>query len=310
LIALSVTLAHACMLAAQARLDRSLWWKYALALLAVAACVTPVVVLGHSQAHRQLYWVPEPDVWALLTMWRDVFASALCAGALIFLAFLALLARSPRKSPVILCAAWAVLPLVLVWLASHGNVSYFRNVYLLFTLPAWALLAGGGLAAAAHSRKATAALLAMLAVLTLPDQKQMRQPFEHDAPVPLDYAAAAAVITRHHQPGDGVVYDREDTWKLDGGVQYYLPRNLKMRDVFLTKTPTEINDLYAIQCPVPALCLRGEQRVWLLPQGADPDPLNAISPDEANALRTRYTASMSESVTGMTVTLLVRKEKS
>lgn len=307
LIALSVVLAHACVLAAHARLDRSLWWKSALALLAVAACVAPVALIGRSQAYRQLYWVTEPDFWALLSIWRDVFASALCGGALIALA---VLARSPRKAPLLLCAVWALLPPVLVWLASHGAVSYFRHVYVLFTLPAWALLAGAGLAAASHSWKAIAALLAALAVLTLPDQKQMREPFEHDAPVPLDYAAAADVITQHHQPGDAVVYDRENTWKLDGGVQYYLPRDLKMRDVFLAKTPTAINDLYAIQCPVPVLCLRDEQRIWLLTQGAEADPLNAINPDQANALRTRYEASMSESVTGMTVTLLVRKEKS
>ncbi|MGW2703694.1 glycosyltransferase family 39 protein [Streptomyces sp. NPDC001340] len=307
LVALSVVPAHACVLAAHARHDRSVWWKSALSLLAVAACVAPLTLLGRSQAHRQLYWVQEPDVWALPSIWPDVFASALYAGAL---TALACLARSPRKAPALLCATWAVLPPVLVWLASHGEVSYFRNVYILFTLPAWALLAGAGLAAAFPSRRATAALLAALAVLTLPDQKRMREPFEHNVPVPLDYAAAADMVTRYHQPGDAVVYDRQDTWKLDSGVQYYLPRDLKMRDVFLAKAPADINDLYALQCPVPDLCLKGEQRIWLLTQGADPDPFAAISTDQASALRARYRTTMSASVTGMTVTLLVRKGKS
>ncbi|MFJ8358997.1 glycosyltransferase family 39 protein [Streptomyces sp. NPDC093984] len=307
LIALSVVLAHACVIAARARDDRSVWWKSALTLLAVAVCVAPLALLGRSQAHRQLYWVPKPDVWALSSIWPDVFASAVCCGALMALACLA---RPPRKAPALLCAAWAALPAVLVWLASHGDVSYFRHVYILFSLPAWALLAGAGLAATFHSRKATAALLAALAVLTLPDQKRMREPFEHNAPVPLDYAAAADMVTRYHQPGDAVVYDRQDTWKLDSGVQYYLPRDLKMRDVFLARTPTAINDLYAVQCPVPDLCLRGAQRIWLLTQGVGQDPFNAISTDQASALRTRYRATMSTSVTGMTVTLLVRKEKS
>ncbi|MGW4564496.1 glycosyltransferase family 39 protein [Streptomyces sp. NPDC004561] len=304
LIALSVVPAHALLLGARARHDRSLWWKCALALLPVAACVAPLVLLGRSQAQRQLYWVPKPDGWALLSIWQDVFASALGAGALIVLA---VLARSPRRAPLLGCAAWAVLPCVLVWLNSHGDVSYFRHVYLLCTLPAWALLAGNGLAAACHSRKAAAALLAALAVLTLPDQNRMRQPFEHDAPVPLDYAAAADVIRSYHQPGDAVVYDRDNTWKLDGGVQYYLPRDLRMRDVFLAQAPRAINQLYTLECSAPALCLRGERRVWLLTQGNDPDPLNAISQDEAAALRARYDRSWGRSVTGMTVTLLVRK---
>lgn len=306
LIALSVVLAHACVLAAYARQNRSLWWKSGLALLAVAACVAPVALLGRSQVQRQLYWVPEPDAWALLSIMRDVFASALCAGALIALA---LLARSPRKAPLFLCGTWALVPPVIVWLASHGEVSYFRPVYVLFTLPAWALLAGAGLAGASRSRKSTAVLLAALAVLTLSDQKQMRQPFEHDAPVPLDYAAAADVIKQRHQPGDAVVYDRENTWKLDSGVQYYLPRDLKLRDVFLAKAPSAINDLYPLQCSAPILCLKGEQRIWLLTQGAD-FPFNAINPGQAIALQSRYELSSSQSVTGMTVSLLVPKKKS
>ena len=144
----------------------------------------------------------------------------------------------------------------------------------------------------------------------LPDQKRMREPFEHNAPVPLDYAAAADLVTKYHQPGDAVVYDRQDTWKLDSGIQYYLPRDLKMRDVFLARTPTAVNELYAVQCPVPDLCLRGERRIWLLTQGSGPDPFEAISTDQASALRTRYRATMSASVTGMTVTLLVRKGRS
>ncbi|MFF4210024.1 glycosyltransferase family 39 protein [Streptomyces sp. NPDC001796] len=307
LVALSVVLAHACVLAAHTRQNRSVWWKSALALLAVAACVTPLALFGRSQAHRQLYWVPKPDVWALSTIWPEVFASGLGCGALIALACLA---RPPRKSSALLCAAWAVLPSVLVWLVSHGDISYFRHVYLLFTLPAWALLAGAGLAATLHSRKATAALLVALAVLTLPDQKRMREPFEHNAPVPLDYAAAADLVAKDHQPGDAVVYDRQDTWKLDSGIQYYLPRDLKMRDVFLAKTPTAINDLYAVQCAVPDLCLRGEQRIWLLTQGVGADPFDGINSEQASALRTRYRAAMSTPVTGMTVTLLVRQGKS
>ncbi|MEW2153968.1 glycosyltransferase family 39 protein [Streptomyces sp. NPDC007189] len=306
LIALSVVCAHFLLLGARARHDRSLWWRAAVALLPVAACVAPVVLLGRSQVQRQLYWVPEPDGWALISIWQDVFASALGAGALIALA---VLARSPRKAPLLGCAVWALLPSVLVWLSSHGSVSYFRNVYLLFTLPAWALLGGAGLAAACRSWKAATALLVALAVLTLSDQKRMRQPFEHDAPVPLDYAAAADVIRNFHAPGDAVVYDRDNTWKLDGGVQYYLPRDLKMRDVFLTRTPRAINQLYALECPVPAQCLKGEQRIWLLTQGNDQDPLIAINQGQASALRAHYATTWSQPVTGMTVTLLVRDGK-
>lgn len=319
LIALSVVAAHACLLVARARQERSgdgdgdgdrdgdrgpsLWRKAVSALVAVAGCVAPLALLGRSQAGRQLYWVPAPDGWALLSLVPDLFASALCGGALIALA---LLARAPRRAPLALCGTWALLPPVLLWAASHGEVSYFRSVYVLFTLPAWALLAGAGLDSAARSRKVVAALVVTLAVLTLPDQRQVRQPFQHDAPVPLDYAAAADVIRRSHRPGDAVVYDRTDTWKLDGGVRYYLPRDLRLRDVFLARSPAEIDDLYAVECPVPDRCVGDEPRIWLVTQGAD-FPFTAIDPAQAGALQRRYTVSESRPVTGMTVSLLERR---
>jgi mannosyltransferase len=55
--------------------------------------------------------------------------------------------------------------------------------------------------------------------------------------VALDYAGAADVIKQRRQPGDAAVYDRTNTWELDGGVHYYLPRDLKLRDVDLPGTP-------------------------------------------------------------------------
>ncbi|MEU6574001.1 glycosyltransferase family 39 protein [Streptomyces sp. NPDC046805] len=305
LISLSVVLAHGVAVAAQARRDRSLWWKSAVALLAVAACVTPVVLLGRSQVQRQLYWIAEPDAWTLPPVMGDVFGGALGAGALIALA---LLARSPRKVPLLLCGTWAIGPFVLVWLASHGAISYFRHVYFLFTLPAWALLAGAGVSGACRSRKALAVLLAALVYVTLPDQRQMRQPFEHDAPVPVDYAAAADVIRQHYRPGDAVVYDRTDVWRLDDGVQYYLPRGLKLRDVFLAKSAVAVDDLVSVECSDPARCLKGEPRIWMLSQGDD-FPFASVNPMQANVLQSKYTLSSSQSVTGMTVSLLVRKEK-
>ncbi len=306
-IALSVVAAHTCVLAVHARHDRSLWWKSPLAFLAVAICLAPVVLLSRSQVDVQLGWVPVPDGWGLLTIWWDTFASGACAGALVVLA---LLARSPRRAGLLLCAVWAVVPAVLVWLASQGGVSYFRAAYLLFAVPAWALLAGAGLSAVCHTWKTATALLAVLAVLCLFDQRQVRQPFDHDGPIlqlPLDYRSAADLIRKHHRPGDAVVYDREHVWKLDAGVQYYLRRTVELRDVFLQSAPRDIDQLYAIDCAMPDRCLKGEQRIWLLSHGDDdPDPFNAINQRQADVLRNRYTPSWSRSMAGMTVTLLVR----
>ncbi|MBT2392794.1 glycosyltransferase family 39 protein [Streptomyces sp. ISL-1] len=278
--------------------------RFCLAAMTGVACASPVVLLGKEQATRQLSWIPKPDVWALVTFLPQLYASALAAGAV---TVLAVMAWRGRRDAVLFIIALAALPPLAVWALSHGEVSYFFYRYLLFTLPAWAVLAGAGLTAV-RSRAAVAGALVVLAVLTLPDQQGMRKPYGHfwDG---LDYAGAARTIQQAHRPGDAVVYDRGDDAgrRLDVGVRFYLPRDLQLRDVFLSASAAERNDLWSAECPDPAACLRGERRIWLVVAGNGPNPLRwGLSRDQAEALSARYTVRETEHLTGLTVTLLQR----
>lgn len=304
LIALSIVLAHAPAVFLRARRELRRPWDFVIAVLAAAVCVLPVVLLGRSQASRQLFWLPEPGYSGLIEIWPQLFASSLCAGAVIALAALA---WRERREDVVLCVAVAVLPPFVLWAASHGDVSYFRYQYALFAVPAWALLAGAGLARATPTWPKAAVLLTVIALLVVPDQRSVRGPFEHDVPHAADYAGAARTIEKYYRAGDGVVYLRGAPWMLDQGVRYYLRPDVHPREVFLAATAAENDELFPAYCQRPTACLKGERRIWVVVPGNNLDFLRVLPAKQAQALRAKYNALGTESLSGLTVGLLVQK---
>ncbi|MEU4271000.1 glycosyltransferase family 39 protein [Streptomyces sp. NPDC026092] len=315
IVALTVLAGHLVAVALRAREERPIALRFGLAALAGTAAVAPVALLGRTQAGRQISWIPGPDLWSLVTFLPQLYASALVAGAVTTLAVLAwgerraTPSRPAARGPVLVVSALAVLPPLLLWAVSHGDVSYFYFRYLLFTLPAWAVLAGAGLAGLAgpRSRGVVAAVLVALVVLTLPDQEAVRRPYAHFWHG-IDYEGAARTIEKYHRPGDAVAFDRgDDYWRmLDVGVRFYLRDELRPRDVFLATSSADRADLWSTECPDPVACLKAEQRIWLVVAGDAADPFDALPAEQARALRARYTATGTERLTGVTVALLVR----
>jgi mannosyltransferase len=304
LVALTVLLGHLLATVVRARHERGALWGFALAVAAGTAGVVPLALSGNSQVGRQLWYVSQPGAWDLVGIWPRLFASAACAGAVIALA---VLAPKARREAFVLCVALAVLPPLVVWAASQGDISYFRFQYLLITLPAWAVLAGAGLAAAAPSWPTAVAVIAAIALLVLPEQAKLREQYAHHDDVPTDYVAAARTIMKYHRPGEAVVFDRNGpAWMLDQGVRYYLPRELKMREVFLAASAADNDDLFPTYCPWPAACVKDESRIWLVVPGNRPDALAAIPKAQADALRAKYKPYGSEHAPGVTVELLER----
>ncbi|UXY21640.1 glycosyltransferase family 39 protein [Streptomyces cynarae] len=303
LLALTCLIGHLVLMALRARRERRAWWGFCLAVLVGLASLVPVVLLGRAQTVRQIWWIAKPTAWSLIDIWPQVFYTAPCAGTMILLA---MVACRQRRDAVVFCAVSAVAPVLLIWAVSHGDISYFYFRYMLFTLPAFAVLAGAGLAAATRSRPALASVFAALAVLTAQEQASMREQFGHYWPGGPDFAAAAQTIQKYYVPGDAVAYPRREEEAISLGVRYYLPRALKLRDVFLAQSPTERNDLAATECPEPARCLRDEKRIWLVVRGNETDPLNALTAYQSAALRAHYTLSGVERPSGLAVALLVR----
>ncbi|MFJ6777534.1 glycosyltransferase family 39 protein, partial [Kitasatospora sp. NPDC091257] len=124
--------------------DRRLLWHYPLAVAVAALPVLPVVLLGSRQSDRQLGWIPTPSLRGLAYFGERLFGSDVVFYAFVPLALLAL-ALPGRRIRAWQALLLAELPVVGVWLVSRlTDTSYFLGRYLLFTVPAWAVLAGGG----------------------------------------------------------------------------------------------------------------------------------------------------------------------
>ncbi len=106
----------------------------------LGACL-PLVLAGAAQARDQIGWIARSGLHltAFAFFGRNLFYSTSAAAALIVLALLAW-AVAWREAAFL--TALAIGPVAAVWLVSQGSYSYFFPRYLLFTVGAWALLAG------------------------------------------------------------------------------------------------------------------------------------------------------------------------
>jgi len=321
LVALSVVAGHAAGAALRLWHDREHrpWWFLLAAAGGLAACL-PLVMAGSAQARNQIAWIPKPglDLADFAFFGRNLFYSTSVAAALIILAVLAW-AVAWREAAFM--TAIAVAPVAAVWLVSQGSFSFFFPRYLLFTVGAWAILAGIGLSRL-DARIAAAAVL-VIAILGAGDQQVIREPGGHSWPsYPvgyggsyLDYAGAAAYVARQANTGDGIVYQaREDreSWLMIGyGLQYYLARDMPNgvpapRQLFVAETAVRAAALYPVPCKHPAACLGTEARIWIVGGGYDKSPYQAVTSAQAAVLRPLYRLSRVKHVRSLTVFLLTR----
>ena len=245
----------------------------------VAACaaLAPFAFLAVSQ-REQVAWLPPVND----DMLRNT--AAFLAGdhqlILVMAVIVGLGAMVPRIPDVPaplrdLAVPWAVLPVV-VLLAASVLDPIFHPRYLFFSVPAVALLAGAGLAwLAGQGTRFLVAALVPLAVLTLPEQVELR---EQDSKSD-DLRAIAQVLTAHARPGDGILYlDQVSRWDAEAYPDAY--RGLV--DVTMSETPVQAGNL--IGTPLPAASdiadrLRRTRRVWVI----DRELVN--SPDEEVRVR-------------------------
>jgi mannosyltransferase len=288
-----------------------LWFTGSVAL--AAAATIPVITAGNQQASTQISWIPHTTLRAV---WPQIYASHYLGWCIVLCAALALLRPSRRLLVAFLVAA---TPVLVIDIASRISVNYLFGKYLLFTVPAWAVLAGAGLAAV-RWRSLSVAGLCVLTVAALPGQRAMRQDLSHiwytypSAPAttapPRSYHAVADLIASRYQPGDAIAYSRVLWWYLqDVGVEYYLPHDVRPTDVFLGDTAEQVDGLFPTECLDSAACLssRGGPRIWLVVPNHTRDVLGAFSPAQHDALGAAYTVTDVVNETGFTVALAVRR---
>ncbi|WP_436772380.1 glycosyltransferase family 39 protein [Yinghuangia sp. YIM S09857] len=307
---------------------------FAVSIVAATAPLAPLAVVAGAQRVRQIEWIPRPELEALQVLLPRTAASGPVALALAVLALGA--CTGPHRRAVAAYFGAALLPVVAVCAVSlAGDTSYFLPRYLLFALPAWAVLAGAGIAVLADrvaaattaattattATTATVLALAVVAAVGVPDQRELREPGAHeqrDYPAKsaiswVDYRGIADLLRARQRPGDGIVYASVDQrlWHVDVGVEYYLRHELQPRDVLLGRTGTDRDDLWAYDCLDSESCLRtaDPERIWLVVivlRGVPDNPFAGVARSTAQALRGSYHVVESTPVAGAYISLMER----
>jgi mannosyltransferase len=248
---------------------------WAIAVVAAGAAAAPVAALVWLQ-RGQFAWLP-----GLPPGWHDLYllAIGLAGGAasLILIAALGVLGarcaggreRGRPTGPrlIWLSAPWLILPPAILFAGSRIEPSY-QPRYLVFCLPAVAMLAGAGLAALERQWLLAAALVVLLAGLGLPVQHAIREPAGHGE----DIRAVARLLGTQAAPGDAVIYDDPGT-RTDSFA--YESQFIGLRDISLRQTPAEAENLGGTQAS-PGIVqnrLRHVIRAWIIQVGshrADP----------------------------------------
>ena len=285
--------------------------RFVAAVIVGAILVSPLVIEGHTQQGWQIGGVATPHVAELFGvsggLWQELFASVPVAVVVMLLAVASLVAApdARRRSIALYALAFAIVPVVAVWIISRGPTSYWTFRYMLFTITGWALGAGlcisflaerakgstrlARLSGFVSPRFAVAAVLVVLVGLVgIHDQLSVRQNEAHNLwaypempsnGLPADYQAAAAVVKANARPGDGIVYQVSDLnhYQVDTSIAYYLrvsprPRRSSRRRRRSRRTASSRSSALD-----PSACIKGTPRLWVVfVDHLAPDPFSAL----------------------------------
>jgi mannosyltransferase len=239
------------------------WWLAAVA--GAVAVVTPLAILGWHQ-RAQIAWISTPG-------WRSfqILVTSLGAGSLVSTLAMGLLAvlgglRGDGRRITWLAAPWLLLPPAALFVGSAFLPVYYF-LYVVFCLPAVALLAGAGLAALGPLPRLGG--LVLIAVLALPTQLDARIPGYGGS-----LLAADQILANAQRPGDAVVYPQAGIppWYLayPGGFGH-------LRNIGMAESGAQAGRLYGVRVPLPVLLRReeGRCRIWAIETGpgwASPSP--------------------------------------
>ncbi|HKT01024.1 MAG TPA: glycosyltransferase family 39 protein, partial [Rugosimonospora sp.] len=285
-------------------------WLYATG--AVALLAAPMLYLASGQK-GQVDWVT--DDWLAITKYpNDLFYSHTIAWTVVVVGlFGAVAIGATHRHLLAPLAVWALLPPLFCYL-TFPIAHLFLAKYVLFTLPAWALLCAAAVvvpvprvprALARYRAVAIPAALVLSVVFGWVDQGHVRG---NTAPGEPDFRAAAALVTSGYQTGDGIAY--AGTNRVGRLPMSYLLHGVHPRDVFLAIPAARTGWYGAIECGDPAACAGQTPRIWLVSSnGGRPDPFTGMPASRAQYLHAHYTVASTTKLSQVRVLLLVRNPR-
>jgi mannosyltransferase len=256
------------------------WLVSAAAAVVVAS---PVAVLGVRQ-QRQIAWIARPGLRTLIGVEQMIGQPAVFGAVLIVTAagvtFSALRGRSQLRTDwpgrlIAVCVPWLILPPTILLAGSLLHPVYLFR-YVVFCIPAAALLVGTALAAL--GRIAGTLALVLIVVLVLPAQAKVRGPDGHGE----NLRGISNLLAEHARPGDAVLfasfYERKISVAYPAGFR-------PLRDISLGKTALQIAEPTGMNAPTAVISSRLAKvsGLWLIKRLGHREPSTPGEPPGTSA---------------------------
>lgn len=292
--------------------DKIVGWAFAAACTLGMCFVIPMAVSGSGQS-GQIAW-NNPTVNDLTAFPKNLFGTWAVAVPVMALGALGLVFAGRRALPL---AVWIVLPPVATY-ATAAQLHLFLPRYLLFTAPAWVLLAAvavvriaGPVAGAKAGTGAAvrrgagwvlvAAAVAGLAFQALPGIRETR----HNALGEPDFRGAAQIVEAGQKKGDGIVFSGEMSERR--AMDYELRDDAgRPRDTLMYRTPQQLGSFGALECPDAARCLAKADRLWLVSTTLDGQPFSGMPRTTATAINKSFKVVTTKKLPYLQLVLLER----
>ena len=238
-------------------------WLVASAAAVVVA--SPVVLISIGQ-RSQVSWLKPLDAAQIASVRQLLGPPALAATVLLVTVaayvWCALRGRLATDLPSRLLALglpWLVLPPAVLLAASAAQPVYSLR-YIVFCVPAVALLAGAGLASFGWAGGAVG--LALIVLVALPGQVRDRRAGSHSE----NLRQLSHLVAVNSRPGDALLFPRLNDREFEAA--YPAPYR-PLRDVTLAQTPTQSATLLGTQASAPAIRSRltTVHRLWVIETG-------------------------------------------
>ncbi|SEO58368.1 glycosyltransferase family 39 protein [Actinacidiphila rubida] len=313
LASMAVLLPHVVMVViARRRGNHIAAWAYAAAGTMGLCFVLPMAAAGSTQK-GQISW-NNPGTKDLVNLPQHLFGSWAVGAPVMALGLVGLCFAGRYALPL---ALWVLVPPLATY-ATAAQLHLFLPRYLLFTVPAWVLLAAVAvcrLAGPVTGRLAgqvptfriavgwvlAAASVAALAWSALPGIREARGPILGEP----DFRGVARIIKDGQQPHDGIAFGGVMTERR--GMAYELRDDSgRPHDVLMARTPQQAGMYDAVECKHPVACLAKTDRLWLVT--TSPPGLQYVNMPKATAdvLRKEFRVIRTTKLTDIQVLLLKR----
>ncbi|MCW8384268.1 glycosyltransferase family 39 protein [Streptomyces justiciae] len=315
LASLAVLAPHLAMVLLKRRAgDRIVGWAYFAACGLGVCFVTPMAISGSGQS-GQIAW-NNPVLQDLIDFPKNLFGSWAVAVPVMALGVIGLFFAGRWALPL---ALWIVLPPVATY-ATAAQLHLFLPRYLLFTAPAWVLLASvavGRLAGPVVGAKAgsgaavrrglgwalAAAAVAGLAFQALPGLRETR----HNALGEPDFRGAARIVLDEQRKGDGIAFSGVMSERR--AMDYELrDAGMRPRDVLMYRTPQQQASFGATECPHPRSCLVKAKRLWVVSTTLDGQPFSGMPKATQTAVEKTFRVVKTRKLDSLQLVLLERRK--